>query len=78
MKKIFACSNGTEFFTDGESILGTLSEEEAKDFVSNLVINATESGEKMVALAALIFLKAINNSYIQLPKVVKIEVIIII
>lgn len=78
MKKIFVCSNGIEFFTDGESILGTLSKEEAKDFVSNLVIDATKFEEKMVSLVALILLKAINNSYIQLPKVIKIEVIIII
>lgn len=24
MKKIFACSNGIEFFSDGESVLGAL------------------------------------------------------
>ena len=78
MKKIFACSNGVEFFTDGESVLGTLPKEEAKDFVSNVAIDAVESGEKTAAKAASMLLKAIDQSYIQLPKIVEIEVIIII
>lgn len=78
MKKIFACSNGVEFFTDGESVLGTLSKEEARDFVSNVAIDTAESGEKMAAKAASMLLKAINQSYIQLPKVIEIEIIIII
>lgn len=78
MKKIFACSNGVEFFTDGESILGTLSKEEAKDFVSNVAIDAAEAGEKTAAKAASMLLKAIDQSYIQLPKVIEIEIIIII
>lgn len=78
MKKIFACSNGVEFFTDGESVLGTLSKEEAKDFVSNVAIDAAESGDKMAAKAASMLLKAIDQSYIQLPKVVEIEVVVIV
>ena len=44
MKKIFACSNGIEFFSDGESVLGTLSKKEAMDFVSNIAIDAHKSG----------------------------------
>lgn len=78
MKKIFACSNGVEFFTDGESVLGPLSKEEAKDFVSNIAIDAAESGDKMAAKADSMFLKAIDQSYVQLPKVVEIEVVVII
>lgn len=78
MKKIFACSNGVEFFTDGESVLGTLSKEEATDFISNVAIDAAESGEKEAAQAASMLLGAIDQSYVQLPKVVEIEVIIII
>ena len=78
MKKIFACSNGVEFFTDGESVLGTLPKEEAKDFVSNVAIDAVESREKTVAKAASMLLKAIDQSYIQLPKVVEIEVVVIV
>lgn len=78
MKKIFACSNGVEFFTDGESVLGVLSKEEAVDFVSNIAIDASKSEEKDAAYAASMLLKAINQSYVQLPKVVEIEVIIII
>ncbi len=45
MKKIFACSNGIEFFSDGKSVLGVLSKEEAIDFVSNVAIDAQKSGE---------------------------------
>lgn len=30
MKKVFECSNGVEFFSDGESVLGALSKEEAQ------------------------------------------------
>lgn len=78
MKKIFACSNGVEFFTDGESILGTLSKEEAMNFISDIVIDVAEFGEREDAIAAAMLLKAINQSYVQLPKVVEIEVIIII
>ena len=40
MKKIFACSNGIEFFSDGESVLGALPKEEAMDFVSSIAIDA--------------------------------------
>ena len=78
MKKIFACSNGIEFFSDGESVLGVLSKEEAIDFVSNVVIDAQKSGETEEVQAALMLLQVINRSYIQLPKVVKIEVAIIV
>lgn len=78
MKKIFACSNGVEFFTDGESVLGTLSKEEAKDFVSNVAIDAAEAGEKTAAKAASMLLKVIDQSYIQLPKVIEIEVVVIV
>ena len=75
MKKIFACSNGIEFFSDGESVLGVLSKEEAIDFVSNVAIDAQKSGETEEVQAALMLLQVINRSYIQLPKVI--EVIII-
>ena len=57
MKKIFACSNGIEFFSDGESVLGALPKEEAMDFVSSI---------------------AIDKSYVQLPKVVEIEIVIVV
>lgn len=75
MKKIFACSNGIEFFSDGESVLGVLSKEEAIDFVSNVAIDAQKFGKTEEVQAALMLLKVINRSYIQLPKVI--EVIII-
>lgn len=75
MKKIFACSNGIEFFSDGESVLGTLPKEEAMDFVSNIAIDAQKSGEKTVAQAASMLLQAINKSYIQL---VEVKVVIVI
>lgn len=75
MKKIFACSNGIEFFSDGESVLGVLSKEEAIDFVSNVAIDAQKSGKTEEVQAALMLLNVINRSYIQLPKVI--EVIII-
>ena len=78
MKKIFSCSNGIEFFSDGESVLGVLSKEEAIDFVSNVAIDAQKSGETEEVQAALMLLQVINRSYIQLPKVVKIEVAIIV
>ena len=78
MKKIFACSNGIEFFSDGESVLGVLSKEEAIDFVSNVAIDAQKSGKTEEVQAALMLLQVINRSYIQLPKVVKIEVAIIV
>ena len=75
MKKIFACSNGIEFFSDGESVLGTLPKEEAMDFVSNIAIDAQKSGEMVAAQAASMLLQAINKSYIQL---VEVEVVIVI
>ena len=78
MKKIFACSNGIEFFSDGESVLGTLSKKEAMDFVSNIAINAQKSGENEAAQIASMLLQVIDKSYVQLPKVVKIEVAIIV
>lgn len=38
MKKIFACSNGIEFFSNGESVLGALpKEEQPKDIVMLLM-----------------------------------------
>ena len=76
MKKIFACSNGVEFFSDGKSILGTLPKEEAMDFVSTIAIDAQKSGE--TALAALMLLQVINRSYIQLSEITGVEIVIII
>lgn len=77
MKKIFACSNGIEFFSDGESVLGTLSKKEAMDFVSNIAIDAQKSGENEAAQIASMLLQAIDKSYVQLPKVVEVEIVII-
>ena len=77
MKKIFACSNGIEFFSDGESVLGALPKEEAMDFVSSIVIDAQKSEEKVAVQAASMLLQAIDKSYVQLPKVVEIEIVII-
>ena len=78
MKKIFECSNGIEFFSNGESILGYLPKEEAIDFVNSIIVEAQKSEEKEIVQFELILLQAINKSYIQLPKVVKIEVAIIV
>ena len=78
MKKIFACSNGIEFASDGESVFGALPKEEAIDFVSSIVIDAQKSGEEVVAQAASILLQAIDKSYVQLPKVVEIEIVIVV
>ena len=78
MKKIFECSNGIEFFSNGESILGYLPKEEAIDFVNSIIVEAQKSEEKEIAQFESILLQAINKSYIQLPKVVKIEVAIIV
>ena len=78
MKKIFECSNGIEFFSNGESILGYLLKEEAIDFINSMIVEAQKSEEKEIAQVESILLKAINKSYIQLPKVVKIEVAIIV
>ena len=77
MKKIFECSNGIEFFSNGESVLGVLPKEEAIDFVSSIVIDAQKSGEKVAVKAASMLLQAIDKSYIQLPKVVEVEIVII-
>lgn len=77
MKKIFACSNGIEFFSNGESVLGVLPKEEAIYFVSSIVIDAQKSGKKVAVQAASMLLQAIDKSYIQLPKVVEIEIVII-
>lgn len=76
MKKIFACSNGIEFFSNGESVLGVLPKKEAIDFVSSIVIDAQKSGEKVAVKAASMLLQAIDKSYVQLPKVVEIEIAI--
>ena len=78
MKKIFECSNGIEFFSNGESILGYLPKEEAIDFVNSIIVEAQKSEEKEIVQFELILLQAVNKSYIQLPKVVKIEVAIIV
>lgn len=78
MKKIFACSNGIEFFSDGESVLGTLSKKEAMDFVSSIAIDAQKSRENEAAQIASMFLQAIDKSYVQLPKVVEVEIVIIV
>ena len=78
MKKIFECSNGIEFFSNEESILGYLPKEEAIDFVNSIIVEAQKSEEKAIAQVESILLQAINKSYIQLPKVVKIEVAIIV
>ena len=78
MKKIFECSNGIEFFSNGESILGYLTKEEAIDFINSIIVEAQKSEEKAIAQVESILLQAINKSYIQLPKVVKIEVAIIV
>ena len=75
MKKIFACSNGIEFFSDGKSVLGVLSKEEAIDFVSNVAIDAQKSGETEEVQAALMLLQVINRSYIRLPKVIQVIII---
>lgn len=76
MKKIFACSNGVEFFSDGESVLGTLPKEEAMNFISDVAIDASKSGDKEAAYAASSLLKAIDQSYVQLEAVV-IKVVIV-
>lgn len=78
MKKIFACSNGIEFFSDGKSVLGTLSKKEAIDFVSSIAIDAQKSRENEAAQIASMLLQAIDKSYVQLPKVVEVEIVIIV
>lgn len=78
MKKIFACSNGIEFFSDGEPVLGTLSKKEAIDFVSSIAIDAQKSRENEAAQIASMLLQAIDKSYVQLPKVVEVEIVIIV
>lgn len=69
MKKIFACTNGIEFFSDGESVLGTLPKEEAVDFVSDVAIDCSQAGDRIAAEAASLLLQAINKSYIQLCEI---------
>ena len=64
MKKIFACSNGIEFFSDGKSVLGTLSKKEAMDFVSSIAIDAQKSRENEAAQIASMLLQAIDKSYV--------------
>lgn len=76
MKKIFACSNGVEFFSDGKSILGTLSKEEAMSFINEIAVDAAQSEEDMAA--AIMLLQAIDESYIQLSEITGVEVVIII
>ena len=55
-----------------------LPKEEAIDFVSSIAIDAQKSGEKVAAQAASMLLQAIDKSYVQLPKVVEIEIVIIV
>lgn len=74
MKKIFECSNGIKFFSNGESVVGTLSKEEAIEFVTEV---AVEIEDRQGFEALLKLLAAIRMSYIQIL-VVEIEVIIII
>ena len=77
MKKIFACSNGIEFFSNEESVVGTLSKEEAIEFVTEIAKSAVEIEDCQGFEASLKLLAAIRMSYIQIS-VVEIEVIIII
>ena len=77
MKKIFECSNGIEFFSNGESVVGTLSKEEAIEFVTEVAKSAVEIEDRQGFEASLKLLAAIRMSYIQIS-VVEIEVIIII
>ena len=77
MKKIFACSNGIEFFSNGESVVGTLSKEEAIEFVTEVAKSAVEIEDCQGFEASLKLLAAIRMSYIRIS-VVEIEVIIII
>lgn len=69
MKKIFVCTNGIEFFSDGESVLGTLSKEEAMDFISDVAIDCSQTGDRVAAEAASLLLQAIDKSYIQLCEI---------
>lgn len=77
MKKIFECSNGIEFFSNGESIVGTLSKEEAIEFVTEVTKSAVKMEDRQGFEASLKLLAAIRISYIQIS-VVEIEVIVII
>ena len=47
------------------------------DFVSNIAIDAQKSGENEAAQIASMLLQAIDKSYVQLPKVVEVEIVII-
>lgn len=78
MKKIFCMFKRIEFFSDGESVLGALPKEEAMDFVSSIAIDAQKSGEEVAAQAASMLLQAIDKSYVQLPKVVEVEIVIVV
>lgn len=77
MKKIFECSNGIEFFSNGESVVGTLSKEEAIEFVTEVAKSSVEIEDRQGFEALLKLLAAIRTSYIQIS-VVEIEVIVII
>jgi hypothetical protein len=77
MKKIFECSNGIEFFSNGESIVGTLSKEEAIEFVTEVAKSAVKIEDHQGFKASLKLLAAIRTSYIQISAV-EIEVIVII
>ena len=55
--------------------ISTLPKEEAMDFVSSIAVDALKSGEEV---AASMLLQAIDKSYVQLPKVVEIEIVVIV
>lgn len=48
------------------------------DFVSSIAVDALKSGEEVVAQAASMLLQAIDKSYVQLPKVVEIEIVVVV
>lgn len=48
------------------------------DFVSSIAIDALKSGEEVAAQAASMLLQAIDKSYVQLPKVVEIEIVVVV
>ena len=61
MKKIFECSNGIKFFSNGESVVGTLSKEEAIEFVTEVAKSAVEIEDRQGFEALLKLLAAIRN-----------------
>lgn len=69
MKKIFECTNGIEFFSNGESVLGTLPKKEAMDFISDVAIDCSQAGDRIATEATSLLLQAIDKSYIQLCEI---------